>query len=60
MLPAPPACAPNTTESIWTNVPVTGMADALFLVQGGERTARSAVGAWHDGADIGRQTNTKV
>jgi len=51
---------PNTAESIWTNVPVPGMADALFLIQGGERTARSAAGAGHDGADIGRQTNTKV
>jgi hypothetical protein len=51
---------PNTVESIWTNVPLTGMADALFLIQGGERTARSAAGAAHDGADIRRQTNTKV
>jgi hypothetical protein len=47
-------------RSIWMNVPLTGMADALFLIQGGERTARSAAGAGHDGADIGRQTNTKV
>jgi len=51
---------PNTAESIWTNVPLTGMADALFLIQGGERTARSAAGAGRDGADVGRQTNTKV
>jgi hypothetical protein len=51
---------PNTAESIWTNIPLTGMADALFLIQGGERTARSAACAGHDGADIGRQTNTKV
>ena len=36
---------PNTAESIWTNVPLTGMADAFFLIQGGERTTRSAAGA---------------
>jgi hypothetical protein len=59
-LPARQLVRPNTAESIWTNVPLTGMADALFLIQGGERTARSAAGAGHDGADVGRQTNTKV
>jgi hypothetical protein len=41
-LPALPACAPEYRGSIWTDVPLTGMADALFLIQGGERTARSA------------------
>ena len=59
-LPRPPACAPEYRGSIWTNVPLTGMADALFLIQGGEMTTRSAAGAAHDGADSGRQTDTKV
>src|SRR6266478_7630374 len=59
-LPAPPACAPEYRGKHSTNVPLTGMADALFLIQGGERTGRFAAGAGHDGVGIGRQTNTKV